>query len=87
MKIQPIGKWIAIDIIEEEIMSESGLLLSGNDKSKLSYKKGKVIKEGTEVTVIKENDIIYYSPHNSFSMFIESKEITFIQERDVLTIA
>lgn len=86
MKIQPIGKWIALEVIVEEIMSESGLLLTGNDKKNLSYKKGKIIKPGTEVNVIKEGDSIYYSPHNSFSMFIESKEVTFIQERDVLVV-
>lgn len=85
--ITPIGTWIAIKIIAEEIETESGLILSGEEVSKLHYKKAKVINVGNLVSVIKKNDIIYYHKGNSFTMLtMEGEPITWIQERDVLCI-
>ena len=58
--MKPIGKYIIIKMIKEELKTESGLLLSAQDASEFRYKKGEVIKEGTNVTVIEPGDIIYY---------------------------
>ena len=51
--MQPIGKYIAVKPIDEEIKTKSGLLLSAQDADDFRYKKGKVIKPGSDVTVIK----------------------------------
>jgi co-chaperonin GroES (HSP10) len=48
----PIGKNIVIKTIDEEIKTTSGLLLSAEDASGFRYKKGQVVKPGTEVEVI-----------------------------------
>ena len=58
--MKPIGINIVIKTIEEEIKTSSGLLLSSDDANQLRYKKGKVVKPGTDVTVISEGDEIYY---------------------------
>ena len=58
--MKPIGTNIVIKTIEEEIKTSSGLLLSSDDANQLRYKKGIIVKPGTEVTVINEGDEIYY---------------------------
>ena len=56
--MKPIGKNIIIKTIEEEIKTASGLLLSSEDANQLRYKKGVIIKSGTEVGFLKEGDLI-----------------------------
>jgi co-chaperonin GroES (HSP10) len=41
--MQPIGKHIVIDIVEEEVTTGSGLLLSGEDAKGLRYGRGTVV--------------------------------------------
>ena len=54
--MKPIGLNIVIKTIEEEIKTSSGLLLSSDDANQLRYKKGRVVKPGTDVSVIAEGD-------------------------------
>ena len=84
--MKPIGKYIVIKMIKEELKTESGLLLSAQDASEFRYKKGKVIKEGTDVKAIKEGDVIYYDAATGHSMLIEENPYTVIQERDVVVV-
>jgi co-chaperonin GroES (HSP10) len=50
--MKPIGLNIVIKSIDEEIKTSSGLLLSSEDANQLRYKKGRVVKPGTDVSVI-----------------------------------
>ena len=84
--MKPIGKYIVIKMIKEELKTKSGLLLSAQDASEFRYKKGEVIKEGTDVTVIKVGDIIYYDAGAGHDMLIEDNPYTIIQERDVVVV-
>lgn len=81
-----IGKNILIDVINEEIKTSSGLLLSSEDTSQFRYSKGKVIEPGTDVNVISKGDIIYYDKRQGYTMLIENQKFTVIQERDVVVI-
>jgi co-chaperonin GroES (HSP10) len=83
--IKPIGKYIAIKDSNEEVES-GGLLLTGEAVKKLRYKKGVVIKPGTEVKVIKEGDTVYYDKGQSFTMMIENQAITLIKEQDIIIV-
>ena len=56
--MQPIGKFIVITKTEEEVKTESGILLSAEDVSSMRYQKANVVKPGTLVDTIKEM-IIY----------------------------
>jgi co-chaperonin GroES (HSP10) len=85
-KVQPIGKFIIVKEIEEEIKTSSGLLLSAQDSNEFRYKKATVIKSGTDVDVIKEGDIIHYDKGHSFKMVIHEDQYTIIQERDVVVV-
>jgi co-chaperonin GroES (HSP10) len=84
--MKPIWKYIIINTIDEEIKTESGILLSASDVDEFRYKKGKVIKTGSDVTVIQENDFIYYDKNAGHTMLIKDKSYTIISERDVVVV-
>jgi co-chaperonin GroES (HSP10) len=52
----------------------------------MRYRKAAVIASGTEVACIKADDIIYYDKSHGFTMLIEDKPHTIIQERDVVVV-
>ena len=84
--MKPIGKYIVVKNIEEEIKTASGLLLSGTDASQLRYKKSKVVKQGTDVEYITPGDTIYYDSRSSHTMIINNETYTFIKEADVVVV-
>ena len=84
--MKPIGKNIIVKNINEEITTDSGLVLSGTDVDAMRYKKALVIESGTEVNFIKKDDIVYYDKTHGFTMLIEDKPHTIIQERDVVVV-
>lgn len=84
--MKPIGKYILIKTIEEEIKHSSGLILSAEDANQLRYKKGKVVKPGTDVEGIKANDEIYYDSRAGYTMVINGETYTIIVERDVVVV-
>jgi co-chaperonin GroES (HSP10) len=86
MTSKPIGKYIIIKTVEEEMKTSSGLLLSAEDANQMRYKRGLVIKPGTEVKIIKEKDGIYYDKRAGFTMLIDNEPYTMITESDVLVV-
>jgi co-chaperonin GroES (HSP10) len=84
--MQPIGKYIVVSSIDEEIKTDSGIILSGDDASQFRYKRGTVIKPGTDVSVIKEGDRVYYDKGHSFTMIIGEAQYTIIREFDVVVV-
>ena len=84
--MKPIGKYIVIKTIKEELKTESGLLLSAQDVSDFRYRKGQVVKPGTDVNVINEGDLIYYDKAAGHGMLIEDNPYTVITERDVVVV-
>ena len=86
MTAQPINKYILVTTIDEQIKTESGLLLTGSDADKFRYKKGLVVKPGANVEVIKENDMIYYDKGAGYTMLIDNIPYTIIREADVVVV-
>jgi co-chaperonin GroES (HSP10) len=84
--MKPIGKNIIIKTIDEDVVTDSGLILSGEDANQLRYKKGLVVAPGTEVSVISEGDTIYYDKAHGYTMIIRDTQYTIIQERDVVVV-
>ena len=84
--MKPIGKYIAIKEIKEEVKTKSGLLLSGDDVDGIRYKKAIVAEPGTSVEVISKSDTIYYDSRAGYSMFIENEQFTIIHEHDVVVV-
>jgi len=84
--MKPIGKYIVIKTIEEEIKTESGILLTGEDTNQMRYKRGLVIESGTDVFVIAVGDEIYYDKNHGFTMIIKDVQYTIIRESDVVVV-
>jgi|TARA_R110000737_G_scaffold51618_1_gene73066 co-chaperonin GroES (HSP10) len=84
--MKPIGKYVIIQTIDEEIKTKSGLLLTASDVEEFRYKKGKVIKPGTHVSEIAENDLIYYDKSAGFSLLLNDCSYTIISERDIVVV-
>lgn len=84
--MQPIGKYIVVKTIEEEVKTKSGLILSGDDTNQFRYKKGIVVEPGTDVANIKKDNEIYYDKGHSFTMVINDEQYTIIREGDVVVV-
>lgn len=84
--MKPIGKHIVVSLIEEEVKTDSGLLLSAQDANAFRYQKATVIKPGTDVSIINEGDEIYFDKRQCYTMMIEGEQYTIIQERDVVVV-
>ena len=84
--MRPIGKYIVLQPIEEEVTTESGLLLSGEDTSQLRYGRGIVVAVGTEVDAIHADEELYYDKRASYVMMIQDRSYTIISERDVVVV-
>lgn len=84
--MKPIGKFIVVKNIDEEVRTQSGLILSGEDTNQLRYKRAIVHKPGTDVTVINEGDEIYYDKAHGYTMIINDEHFSIIQERDVVVV-
>lgn len=85
-KMQPIGKYIVVQDVQENIKTASGIILSGEDANQLRYRRAIVIEPGTEVSVIESGDELYYDKAHSFTMLINSEQYTIISERDVVVV-
>lgn len=84
--MKPIGKNIVVKTIDEDIVTESGLVLSGEDTNQLRYRKALVVAPGTDVSVISAGDTIYYDKAHGYTMLINDVPYTIIQERDVVVV-
>ena len=84
--MKPIGKYILITAVKEEIKTESGILLSADDVENIRYKRGIVNSSGTDVKDIKESDTIYYDSRAGYTMMIKDTLYTVITERDVVVV-
>jgi len=84
--MKPIGKYIVVKNVDEEVKTESGLILSGEDTNQLRYKRAIVEMPGTDVTVISSGDDIYYDKAHGYTMMINDIQYTIISERDVVVV-
>ncbi len=84
--MQAIGKHIIIKTIEEEVTTESGLLLSGEETSKLRYRKGEILNAGTDVSQLKTGDVIYYDQSGGHTMLLNNQVVDIILEAHVVVV-
>ena len=84
--MQPIGKFLVIKIVEEELKTQSGMILSAEDVNQFRYKRAIVVASGTDVLNIKKDDEIYYDKSQSFTMLINGEQCTIIRESDVVVV-
>lgn len=86
LAMKAIGKNILIKKIEEDVKTESGLLLSANDVSDFRYQKGEVILIGTQVEGVENEDTIYYDARQAYTIVIDGEPVTVINEFAVVVV-
>jgi co-chaperonin GroES (HSP10) len=84
--MKPIGKYIVVTQVDENVKTESGLMLSGEDMNQFRYRRGVVVEPGTEVSHIVKGDKIYYDKAHSFIMMIGNSQYTILREADVVVV-
>lgn len=83
---KPINKYIVIKKINEEVETESGLLLSSKDVSDMRYAKADVVKVGTNVDTVLDGQIIYFDKSAGHTLLINNEPYTIIKEADVVVV-
>lgn len=84
--MRPIGKYLVIRKIEKEARTQVGLLLSADDKNKMRYGIGQIVKVGSDVNSVKDDEFIYYDKFASHEMIISGEILSVILERDVVVV-
>jgi co-chaperonin GroES (HSP10) len=85
--MRAIGKNIIINKIDEEITTDSGLLLSNEDVKDFRYQKGKILMPGSEVSEhITTDKVVYYDSRQACTLVLNGETVTIIQERDVVVV-
>ena len=84
--MKAVGKYIVITEITEQHKTESGILLTSDDSNQLRYKKGLIVVPGTDVVVVKTDDVVYYDKNAGHKMMLNEEMVTIINERDIVVV-
>jgi co-chaperonin GroES (HSP10) len=84
--MKPIGKYIIVVLTDNEVKTDSGLILSGEEVNQFRYKRGVVVESGTDVKDIVKGDKIYFDKSHTFTMIIKDTQYTILRESDVVVV-
>ena len=85
--MKAIGKYIVIEPIKEvDVQTKGGLILAEKQREDVRYRRAKVIEPGSDVSVLKKGDEVYYDKSAGFSIEINKEEYKVIKEFDVVVI-
>lgn len=84
--MKAVGKYIVITEIIEQHKTESGILLTSDDSNQLRYKKGIIVVPGTDVSVVKKDDLVFYDKNAGHKMMLNEEMVTIISERDIVVV-
>ena len=85
--MKAIGKYIVIEPIKEiDVQTKGGLILAEKQREDVRYRRAKVIEPGSDVSVLKKDDEIYYDRSSGFNIEINKEEYKVIKEFDVVII-
>ena len=85
--MKAVGKYIIIDPIREvDTTTKGGLILAEKQREDVRYRRAKVIEPGSDVSVLKKDDEIYYDRSSGFNIEINKEEYKVIKEFDVVIV-
>ena len=85
--MKAVGKFIVIDPVKEtDVTTKGGLILAEKQREDVRYRRAKVIEPGSEVSVLKKGDEVYYDKSAGFNIEIDKEEYKVIKEFDVVII-
>jgi len=85
--MKAVGKYIVIEPIREiDVQTKGGLILADKQREDIRYRRAKVIQPGSDVSVLKKDDEIYYDKSSGFNIEIKKEQYKVIKEHDVVII-
>jgi len=85
--MKAVGKYIVIEPIREiDVQTKGGLILADKQREDIRYRRAKVLEPGSEVSVLKKGDEVYYDKAAGFNIEIKKEEYKIIKEHDVVII-
>ena len=85
--MKAIGKYLVIEPIKEiDVQTKGGLILAEKQREDVRYRRAKVIEPGSDVSVLKKGDEVYYDKASGFNIEINKEEYKVIKEFDVVVI-
>ena len=85
--MKAIGKYIVIHPIKEvDTTTNGGLILAEKQREDVRYRRAKVVEPGSDVSVLKKDDEVYYDKSAGFNIELNKEEYKVIKEHDVVII-
>ena len=85
--MKAVGKFIVIDPVKEtDVTTKGGLILSEKQREDVRYRRARVLEPGSEVSVLKKGDEVYYDKAAGFNIEINKEQYKIIKEFDVVVI-
>ena len=85
--MRAVGKYIVIKHIKEvNTTTKGGLILAEKQREDVRYRRAKVVEPGSDVSVLKKDDEVYYDKASGFNIEINKDEYKVIKEQDVVII-
>ena len=85
--MKAVGKYIVINPIKEvDVKTKGGLILAEKQREDVRYRRAKVVKPGSDVSLLKTGDEVYYDKAAGFNIEINKEEYKVIKEHDVVII-
>jgi co-chaperonin GroES (HSP10) len=95
--MKAVGKYIVIDPIKEvDTTTKGGLILAEKQREDIRYaekqrediryRRAKVVEPGSDVSVLKKGDEVYYDKSAGFNIEINKENYKVIKEFDVVVI-
>ena len=85
--MKAVGKYIVIEPIKEvDTTTKGGLILAEKQREDVRYRRAKVIEPGSDVSVLKKGDEVYYDKSSGFKIEIDKEQYKIIKEFDVVII-
>ncbi len=82
-----VGKNIIIkDTQEKTTKTKGGLILAEKQREDIRYQEAEVLIPGSDVTLLKKGDKIFYDKHAALKVDIEGKVFSIIKEKDIVII-
>jgi co-chaperonin GroES (HSP10) len=85
--MRAVGKYLVIDPIKEvDTTTKGGLILAEKQREDIRYRRAKVVEPGSDVTLLKTDDEIYYDKAAGFNIEIKKEQYKVIKEQDVVIV-
>ena len=85
--MKAIGKNLIVKISKQGISeTKGGLFLAEKQREDIRYTEGVIVSAGSDITGIKENDVIYFDKNNSHQIEIRKEIYTVVHVNHVVVV-